>query len=234
MNRAAPSVLEKADKTAHRLLEAAGEVFAEKGFRCATVREICRRAGANVAAVNYHFRDKEDLYVAVLRYTHRFASERYPPDWGLEGPDPSPEDRLRAFVRSFLARILDSGRPAWHGKLMAREMAEPTRALDMLVADAVRPNAERLAAILRDLLPGADAEEIRLASFSVVGQCLYFHFARPVIARLHPSFAWDDADRERVAEHITAFSLAALRGEGRSAKRRMSNSKQTHKRKKRQ
>ena len=47
--------------TRRALLDAAADVFAESGFRCATTREICRRAGANVAAINYHFGGKEGL-----------------------------------------------------------------------------------------------------------------------------------------------------------------------------
>jgi TetR/AcrR family transcriptional regulator, regulator of cefoperazone and chloramphenicol sensitivity len=112
--------------TRQRLLEAAGEVFAERGFRAATVREICQRAKANLAAVNYHFGDKEHLYAAVLQYTFRYARQKYfHPTLGLSA-DATPEARLRAFICSFLFRLLDEGLPAWHGKLMAREMAEPT------------------------------------------------------------------------------------------------------------
>src|SRR5437762_1709857 len=120
--------------TRQRLLDAAGEVFADHGFRAATVRDICRRAGANVAAVNYHFGDKEKLYLEVLRESHRCASEKYG-DVGaaaaLSGA--KPEEKLRAHVRSFLLRIFDSGRPAWHGRLMSREMIDPSPALDVLV-----------------------------------------------------------------------------------------------------
>ena len=64
-------------ETRRQLLEAAGEVFAEAGYRDATVREICRRAGANIAAINYHFGDKEKLYAEVLRYSHGKALEKY-------------------------------------------------------------------------------------------------------------------------------------------------------------
>ncbi|MEZ0264937.1 MAG: TetR/AcrR family transcriptional regulator, partial [Phycisphaerae bacterium] len=95
--------------TRDRLVEAAGEVFAELGFRAATIRDISTRAGANVAAVNYHFGDKQALYTAVLRYAHGCAIEKYPPDMGLP-PTAAPAKRLEAFVRSFLLRLLDTGR----------------------------------------------------------------------------------------------------------------------------
>jgi len=134
-------------ETHRQLLEAAGAVFAEAGFRNATVREICHRAGANIAAVNYHFGDKETLYTEVLRYAHGRALEKYPllPDIG---PDAPPEKKLRAFIHSFLQRIFDKGPTAWQGKLMSREMIEPTAALDSLVQERLRPMAEQLRAIV--------------------------------------------------------------------------------------
>ena len=70
-------------ETRNRLIEAAGEVFAEQGFRNATVRDICDRAGANLASVNYHFQSKEQLYATVLRHAHGCSVDQYPPTCGL-------------------------------------------------------------------------------------------------------------------------------------------------------
>lgn len=197
--------------TRQRLLDAAGEVFAKRGFRQATVREICRKAHANIAAVNYHFRDKDGLYAAVLREAHREASEKYPPTLGL-GPDASAEQRLHAFIRSFLLRLFDPGRPAWHGLLMAREMVEPTAALDAIIEESVRPRIELLRTIIRDLAgPEVSEERIRLCGQSVVGQCVYYHFGRRVLARLDPPGDDQTIDPDRLADHITDFSLAAIR-----------------------
>jgi AcrR family transcriptional regulator len=200
------------DETRRQLLEAAGEVFAEAGFRNATVREICRRAGANVAAVNYHFGDKETLYAEVLRYAHGRALEQYPPLLDVAN-DAAPEKKLRAFVLSFLLRIFDNGRAAWHGKLMSREMIEPTAALDSLVEERMRPMAGQLLGIVAEILdrPAGD-ERVRLCGMSVVSQCVFYHHCRPVVSRLFPKHLPQDTENiERLADHITRFSLAAMK-----------------------
>src|SRR5262245_12146367 len=138
--------------TRTRLLEAAGEVFAERGFRDATVREICTRAGANIAAVNYYFRGKEGLYAQVVDYAQSCMRQAYP--LHIDSGAPA-EDRLVQFIRAFLWRVLDDARPAWHTKLMSREMVEPTAALDRVVANTIRPTFLALSQILAELLPGA-------------------------------------------------------------------------------
>src|SRR5258705_6626977 len=162
-----------APATRQRLIDAAGAVFAEQGFRSATIRGICARAKANGAAVNYYFGDKERLYLAVLEHAHATALDRYPPDLGTT-PTSSADERLRAFVRSFLLRILDDGVPAWLGKLMAREMIEPTAALDGLVERVMRPLFTRLVGIVGELAGDrADPQHVRLCAQSVVGQCIF-------------------------------------------------------------
>ncbi|HUJ10325.1 MAG TPA: CerR family C-terminal domain-containing protein [Verrucomicrobiae bacterium] len=194
-----------------RLLEAAGEVFADKGFAKATVRAICDRAGANVAAINYYFQDKEGLYREAIKYWSEISREKYPADFGL-GANPTAEQRLGAFVQSFLFRILDASRPGWHGKLLTREMVEPTKALDELVESAYRPMTERLRQIVRELGGGRlNQTEVRLCARSVMGQCLYYRHARPVIARLDPDETFEASGVKRLAAHITRFSVGAIK-----------------------
>jgi len=201
----------KKTETRMRLLQAGGEIFAQYGFRGATVRRIARRAQANVAAVNYYFAGKEGLYLAVLEHTFATAKSKYPPDQGLDD-NASAEERLRAFIGSLILRILDTGRPAWHGRLMIREIADPSPVLDRVVEEAIRPMYDRLAGIVSELMaPGTDAKVIRLGAMSVMGQCLFYHHAGSVISRLHRE-ELDVAGIQAVADHITAFSLLALQG----------------------
>jgi AcrR family transcriptional regulator len=196
--------------TRDALLRAAGEVFAEAGFRAATIRAICQRAGANVAAVNYHFGDKEQLYLEVLRDAYRTSLEKYPEDFGLI-PHATPPQRLEAFVHGFLLRLFDPGPCAWHWKLLALELIQPTAALDPLVAERIRPLADQVRRIVDDLLgPGADPETARLCGSSIVGQCLFYRHCQSVINRLFPEQGFDPAAIARIAAHITRFSLAGL------------------------
>jgi AcrR family transcriptional regulator len=198
-------------RTRKLLLGAAQQVFAKDGFRNATVRQICLEAGANIAAVNYHFGDKETLYREVMREACRTALQKYPPDFGLP-QNPTPQQRLHAFVRSFLWRILSEGPHTHHGKLMVREMTEPSAALDEIVDEDLRPMATTLLAIIRDLLgPGAKEETVRRCAMGVASQVIFYHHCRHVISRLFPDMQLDESVIEKTAEHVTRFSLAALK-----------------------
>lgn len=215
--------IKKSEHTKNRLIKAAGEVFAERGFRSATVREICRRAGTPLGAMNYHFRDKRGLYTAVLEHSCRRTIEKYPPKFGLGGGE-TPAEKLRSFVHTFLLRISDKGVPAWHMKLMAQEISDPTDVLGQVVESSVRPLYRYLVSIINELLNEdkppevEERDEIFLCAMSIVGQCLHHHTRRRVIAALHPK-SFDPGDIERIADHITRFSLAGIRelGEGKSA-----------------
>jgi AcrR family transcriptional regulator len=204
-------------ETRQRLLKAAGEVFAKRGFRNATIRRICHRARANLAAVNYHFGDKKRLYAAVMEYAHTRAREKYPLIRSETEAEPAAE-RLRAFIHYFLFSLLDEGVPAWFGKLMAQEMIAPTSALDNLVEKFIRPMSQNLETIVRELLGAAATEvQVRHCQLSIVGQCLHYRNSKPVIQRLFPLQTYNPEDIRAVAEHITRFSLGALKELARGA-----------------
>jgi AcrR family transcriptional regulator len=200
------------DSTRGRLLEAAGEVFAQKGFLAAGVAEITERAGANRAAVNYHYRSKEDLYVAAVRHGVESSLRRHPlPTW----PEGTPaEVRLRDFIRAFVSRFLSTGEPGWPGMLILRELAEPTpRACEAFVRDFVRPTFTALQGILDDLVPAdVPAWKRHMLGLSIIGQCLHYYFARHILPLAVGPEEARSFDLERVTEHVYAFSLAALRG----------------------
>jgi TetR/AcrR family transcriptional regulator, regulator of cefoperazone and chloramphenicol sensitivity len=197
----------------HRIIEVAGEIFADRGFRETTVREICRCAGVNVAAINYHFGDKERLYLAVLKHYRDIAFQTFRrTDLLVQGNKP-PEIQLAEFIKSFIFNILGQGQPSCFGKLMAREYIEPTSAMDTIIEEEIRPFFMRLKGIVSQLLgKQVDDSESTLCSMSVLGQCLYFKYSRSVINRLLQKEDYGEAEIKEIAEHITRFSLEAFSG----------------------
>ncbi|MGA2732395.1 MAG: CerR family C-terminal domain-containing protein [Syntrophobacteraceae bacterium] len=202
------------EDTKTRLIEAAGDVFAQHGFRASTVRQICKRARTHVGSVNYHFRDKKGLYEAVFGYSLQLAASKYPPDLGLT-QEATAEEKLRAYIHSFLLRFMAEGLPAWHGKLMAQEIAEPSGAFDQVLENSIRPLYTYLAGIVRELMheekspDGDESETTFLTALSIVGQCLHHHTARHIIEALRPP-SFDPTRIERIADHITRFSLGGI------------------------
>lgn len=202
------STVELAD-TRDRVLMAAGPVFAAKGFKEATVREICQRAGVNLAAINYHFGDKERLYIELVKRVHLERTRTAPmPDWP---PGTPPERKLLDFVRILLTRMLEQPEAAWQMQLMLREISQPSTATAELVRDYIRPHFALLAGILTELLPPEFPESRRrLIGFSVIGQCLHYRVAQPVIRLLVPESEYVTYGPERLAEHIVTLTLAAI------------------------
>lgn len=205
------------ENTRAKILNAAGEVFAEYGFEGATIRAITERAEVNVAAVNYHFRDKAELYHRVVLDA---CSARAALDEVMAQASDSPEERLRALISHFLEYMLGPDRPDWKRRLMAREMANPTTALDELVEKNIQPLREFLRPILRELTGGLlSRQQLFYLGSSIMGQCLYFHQSRPIIERLSPDFKIGPAEVREITDHITRFSLAAIKELTRQARR---------------
>jgi AcrR family transcriptional regulator len=196
------------DDTQERLLNAAGKVFAEKGFEGATVRQICQQAEVNIAAVNYYFRDKERLYIEAVKSACRCPAAQFPlSEWP---PDTPPLAKLRDFIRTFVSRMVDDDESPWQRQLFLREMAQPTAACAELVRDRIRPSANVLSSILSELVPNVPEAKRWLIGFSIVGQCIFYRLARPVVALLVGEAEHGLYDASLLSEHIIQFSLAAL------------------------
>ena len=185
------------------------QVFADKGFKDATVREICRQAEVNLAAVNYHFGDKERLYVETIKQAHSQRAEQVPmPAWTAVTP---PDERLHDFITTLLERMLNDPAEAWHHQLMLRELANPTAACQEWVRDYIRPHFQLLLSIIDELLPaGVSQAERQLIAFSIVGQCVYHRVAQPVVRMLLTADEFARLDVGKLADHIGRFSLAAV------------------------
>jgi AcrR family transcriptional regulator len=197
------------EPTRDKLLDVAGRIFADRGYQAATVREICVAAGANVAAVNYHFGDKLGLYTEVVRQAMQTA-EIEAVQSALDLPSP-PEDILRAVIHARLRSVCRNDRPDWYFRILTHELAEPTPALRQLINKVGRPLFERMLGLIGgmiDLSPGDD--RTRLCALSVMGQILVYKFATPLIAGVWPELKLTPEQVERIADHIADFSLTYI------------------------
>jgi AcrR family transcriptional regulator len=201
-------------ETRARLLEVGQRLFGERGFKRVTVREICRTARANVAAVNYHFGDKLGLYREVLQTAieaMRATSEAA----RSAGEGKKPEEQLRRYIHIFLHRILCPESEAIH-RLIMREMTEPTPMLDALVEQGVRPRVEYLSGVVAGII-GCEPRDPRVLRCvgSIQSQTISYR-PNPVAARLGFTFKPTPEEIDAAAHHIATFSLAGVRAVGRT------------------
>lgn len=204
------------ETTKQRILDAAGPIFAKKGFRLATIREISEAAGANVAAVNYHFGDKRQLYAEVILSVREQRDRKFPvPPWSAET---CPRQKLYDFVFTMLNRIAASQSAPWEVQLISREVLEPSGACDDLVSEYFRPVFEELLSTIDQLhrqngstQPLTQAQRLRMG-YSIVGQCLFYRHGSEVTKRLTPVELQNEMTIEQLANHITAMSIAGING----------------------
>jgi len=195
--------------TRKRILDHAAALFAERGFERVTVREICRGARANVAAVNYHFGDKRSLYVAVVKMAIEIMRETN--EMSVEaGRGASPDDQLRAYVRVFLTRLMSTGRSSWIHQLMTHELESPSDAFDLVIREVIEPRHKYLSTIIGAIsgLP-ADDPRVVLAGVSLQAQCLLF--ARPMPRKVPAAWRAVGADTDGIVSHVAEFSIAGMR-----------------------
>lgn len=199
-----------AQQTKRRLIEAAGEVFAQHGFERATIKEITDRADASVAAVNYHFSDKQELYDQVVSYVHEVGDDTFRA-FGDVPADLPAEKRLAIFVHQLVTHVLDPTLPTWHCQIKAREMQNPSLATDRFIRNSIRPYVGHLEKLVQDIV-GRRIEQIELTRLvnSIIGQCVFYAHNRELLVRLYPDQPPASAVSDQLAEHIAKFTLAGL------------------------
>ena len=201
-------------ETRRNLLASASEIFAKKGFRDATIAEICRQANANVAAANYHFGGKEALYVESWRFAFAKSLNTYPPNGGVAEDSPI-EEQLRGRIMAIMRRVIDP--QSYELDIFYNEMANPTGLLAGAVQQSIEPIFRGFAAIIRELLgKEPDEQQVRLCLMSIRAQCFgpLMRERRRKIAPpdpLPPSSEWSLDDLDTLVDHVTRFSLAGIR-----------------------
>jgi AcrR family transcriptional regulator len=195
-------------ETRERLLESAARLFASDGYAKVTVRDICAAAGANVAAINYHFGGKTGLYEQVLRRAIAVMQETTR-DAMAAGKDKHPREQLRAYLSIFMHRVF-AGRDSWIHQMMMRELADPTPALDLVADEVLKPRMDYLSKVIAALLDARPSEtRVRLCVIGVQAQCLAV--LRSGFSDRLDMVRVDEHTIDDVAEHIVRFSLGGIR-----------------------
>ena len=207
MNHVSKPTTDLVSVASQRLLEAAQVEFAEKGFDGATIRDICKKAGANVASINYYFGGKDGLYIETVKFAHlsTMRMDRFPkPIAGIP-----PVEKLKEFIRVMVSQTSAPASPSAM-KLIMREMADPGKAAHVIVQEFIQPAAFMLREILNELLPELDEPHVLAVGFSIMGQILFYRQNRPISELIFGKSRVEQLDVKLVTDHITRFSLAAL------------------------
>jgi len=193
-----------------RILLAAGRIFADKGFRCSTVREICDAAQVNIASVNYYFGDKKNLYEETLLLAREIGAQKFPtPDFSALA---APEDRLRSIILLLLNRLVGTHEEPWPVKILMSEILDPSPAAKPLIDGYIEPFLKMVFATVKEMVDDSVSETIiHQLSFSVISQCVWYRFAsdinRMVISEDQYS---ENFSVNCLAKQIFDFSLAGI------------------------
>lgn len=197
------------EETRWRLLQAASEVFAEVGYHAATTRQICKRAGVNLASIHYHFGDKAELYREVFRLPFLNECNAFNT---LDIGGVSLQQGLHAFYQWFFPPVEEED-PMLQlfMRLHAREEAEPSGVLGDAMLQAFRPSHEKLQALLcREFgLKKPDVEVDRI-TFAVLGMATFYFHNRAAVSNFAPKLIAGQKASEAMAERLVDYAVALV------------------------
>ncbi len=204
----------KSEATKERILLAAAELFAEHGYYGTTHQMMSEKADANIAAINYHFGSKENLYAKVWEFLCAISNRDY--DACISRGAPA-EEQLREFVQWRVKSVTDKGLMGYLAQIGRREMSKPSPVYPELEERYMREKRSWFFSLIRDIV-GHDLDPPTIA---MVAFCIYsplIHLIE-VIGIMQTSLDESQrqqcaafwADTDKLAESIYAFALAGLR-----------------------
>ncbi len=203
-------------ETRKQLLEAAGEIFAEHGYAKATSKEICERANANVAAVNYHFGSKDQLYAAVLQEAHsRIVSIESMAAATQSRMDP--KIKLRMFLSLIVQQVAKRDRGRWELRVLSREILSRSPLMSTLIEKQIAPKAALLRSMLGELMRmPANHPAVSRTLINIMGPFLMLLITdRALQKKVAPHL---EVDIETLTEHMVTFALAGIEAVARQAR----------------
>ncbi len=176
MGREARPLREDGRVTRENILQAAGRLIARKGYAATTSKEICQAAGANIAAINYHFGSREGMYLALLRQVHQ-SLMRLDRLREIEASDMAPREKVEAFLELFLAQVVEG--ESWEAQVWAREIITPSPLIYEILQDEAVPKLNVFSSIFASYT-GLSQEDPRLYSsiFSFMAPFAMVFYAR--------------------------------------------------------
>ena len=202
---------EDGKETQHKLLNAACEIFAEKGYRNAKIADICKLAGANVASVNYYFGDKANLYKEAWRH----ALETFEEPVFSDDPDISPEDILRGYITMLMQNITKKGKLGQFSRLYLMELVNPTGLIKDSWHEVIEPRKKRFREVIRNII-GRSADEltVRCCELSIISQCRALVTMKRSDLEHTLNQPLNEDFIKHLTKHIIDFSLAGIKAAG--------------------
>lgn len=208
--------METAVDTREALLDAAESLFAEQGLQAASLRAITQRAGANLAAVHYHFGSKEGLVRAVfVRRMAPLKEERFRllEACNLDRPD-AIEQAVHAFVAPLVRMMRDPATGSQHFACMVgRAFSEPSEEIRQIVTEELAETFQRFFSTLRRLLPHLPEKELMWRMHFVAGSMGHTVACGDLLERFSQGQC-RISDVDNTIAYLVTFLAAGLRAPG--------------------
>lgn len=198
-----------------RLLDAAEELFCERGFKGTSIRDIAASAGCNIAAVNYYFGGKNNLYMDVWRRhlipmrDARIASINTVMSKGINRI--KLDDLLKSFADTFVGPLMDKHGSSCLSRLMAREYIDRRLPQNIFVNEVMSPTMNAVSDALVKTCPSLDKSKVLMVVFSLVGQLVHLVHLKMMFEQSDEELELPLLNVKEIIDHIVKFSAAGIR-----------------------